>query len=367
MTPHHERLAKVQGQLTGVGQAALLATNLTSIRYLTGFTGSAGLLLVLPDKCHFLTDGRYRQQAPQQVTIGQIHFDLPDAPERAYKGLAGFLHSLNLMPGAGAVGFEADQLPVEQYHRLREMFPTLEWIPTSGMLAKQAMVKDAGELDNLKEAIRITDAAFMEFLPYIKLGASEQELAARLSYLLRMNGSEKDSFEIIIASGWRSALPHARPTDKQLQAGEFIVLDFGAVYGGYHADMTRTVCLGPATGQHEDVYGTVLEAQLAGIASIRDGQAANQVDAACRDLITSRGYGKQFVHGTGHGIGLQVHTPPSISKKSVDILQSGMVITVEPGIYIEEWGGVRIEDDVLVLPDGSAPLNQSTKELLVLG
>ena len=371
MTPHNQRLGRLREALARDRIDAALVTHPTSIRYLTGFTGSAGLLLVLPEESHLLTDGRYREQAPLQVRDSSIHIDLPDAAQspaqRPENGLPGLLQALDLIPAGLNIAFEADSLSVARFEQIERLFPAARWTGQSGTISGLAMRKDPAELQALRSAIRITDEAFGSFLNDIRAGAVERELAGRLSYLLRMHGAEKDSFEPIVASGWRGALPHARSTDKVLQEGDFLVLDFGAVYDGYHADMTRTVCIGSLTERHEQIYGIVLEAQLQGIAAVRAGQRTRDVDAACRDIIQAAGYGEQFVHGTGHGIGLEVHTPPRLSRESDEVLEADMVVTIEPGIYIEGWGGVRIEDDVLVLPDGSSPLNQSTKELLVLG
>lgn len=367
MTSQQRRLSRLREALGERQLDAILITNLTSIQYLSGFTGSAALLLVMADQAHFLSDGRYTDQASDQVRECQVHIDPGSTAPRQEKGLAGLLHELHLLPAGIRTGIESDHMPVGTFDRLKQLFPGVQWSPTSQLVSRLAMVKDDDELKALREAVHITDEAFTELLPYLKVGAIEREVAARLSYLLRMNGSDRDSFDPIVASGWRGALPHARASGKALEEGDFVVLDFGAVTDGYHADMTRTVCMGIPSDRHEEVYGIVLEAQLRGIAAIRAGASAREVDSASRDHIIANGYGQQFTHGTGHGIGLEVHTPPRLSQASDELLEAGMVVTVEPGIYISKWGGVRIEDDVLVLPDGSAPLNQSTKELLVLG
>ena len=367
MTPANNRRDRLRSALATEQCEAMVVSNLTSIRYLTGFSGSAALLLVLPSAVHFFTDGRYLEQAPQQVSGCDIHFDLPSMAPREHKGLLGLLHQLELLSPRTPVAMEADSMPVSQFQQLQTLFPEVKWKPINGLVARLAMVKDEVELAALKTAIAITDAAFTEIVQEMKPGLTEREVAAKLSYLLQMNGSEKDSFQPIVASGERGALPHARPSNKALESGDFVVLDFGAVTDGYHADMTRTICMGPATERHHEIYDIVLAAQLAGIAAIRAEVEAKEVDQAARSHITRHGYGHEFVHGTGHGIGLEVHTPPRLNSESTDILEAGMVVTVEPGIYLKKWGGVRIEDDVLVLLDGSAPLNQSTKELLVLG
>jgi Xaa-Pro aminopeptidase len=242
----------------------------------------------------------------------------------------------------------------------------VEWVETLQVVEALAAIKDEYELANLREAVRLTDLVFDEILNEIRPGARERDIAARIGYLLKVHGSDGESFEPIVAGGERSAQPHARPTDRALQPGDLVVLDFGARADGYHADMTRTVCLAPASDRHHEIYGIVLEAQLKGISTVGDGVPVSRVDAACRDLINAQGYGSNFPHATGHGIGLEAHTAPKLCKSSQEVLRMGMVVTVEPGIYLPEWGGVRIEDDVLVGPDASTPLNRSTKDFLVL-
>ncbi|MBA7666002.1 Aminopeptidase YpdF [subsurface metagenome] len=258
-------------------------------------------------------------------------------------------------------------MPVSRFSDWRELFPRIEWVETTQLVAELAVIKDEEELSALTEAVRITDRVFEDLKNDLKPGTKEIEVAARIAYLLRHHGSEGDSFDPVVASGRRGALPHARPSDKSLDSGDFVVLDFGARYGGYHADMTRTVCIAEATDRHHEIYGIVQEAQRRGIAAARAIVPASQVDAACRDYITEKGYGEYFLHATGHGVGLEIHTPPRLSKESSDILEANMVVTIEPGIYLPDWGGVRIEDDVLIRVDGSIPLNRTTRELLILG
>ena len=366
MTALHERQARLIEQLADLGADGILISDLTSVRYLSGFTGSAALLLILTDGMHFLSDGRYQEQAHHQVADYEIHIDPGDPPARGH-GLVGFLHSLGLLDPARQLAFEANHVAVTTFHEWGGLFPRVRWMETSGLVANLGLTKDEEELAALGEAIRITDTVFEALLDDLAVGAVERQVAARLSYLIKHHGGETDSFEPIVASGWRRALPHARPSEKAFEVGDFVVLDFGAQYDGYHADMTRTVCIGEASDRQREVYDTVLEAQRLGIAAVSAGVPTANVDAACRDHIASKGFGEYFLHATGHGIGLKVHTPPRLSRQSKEVLAANMVVTVEPGIYIPEWGGVRIEDDVLVGPDGSAPLNKSTKELLVLG
>jgi Xaa-Pro aminopeptidase len=323
-------------------------------------------LLFLPDGRHFISDGRYQEQARREVVDFQLHIDTGDS-DRKGRGLSGSIHEQGLLEGPYRLAFEADHVPVSRFNDWRGLFPRIEWVETTQLVAGLAVIKDKEELAALTEAVRITDRVFEEIKNDLKPGTIEREVAARLAYLIRHYGSEGDSFDPVVASGRRGALPHARPSGKFLDPGDFVVLDFGARYGGYHADMTRTVCITEATDRHHEVYSTVLEAQRRGVAAARAHVPASQVDAACRDYITEKGYGKYFLHSTGHGVGLEVHTLPRLSRESSDVLEADMVVTIEPGIYLPDWGGVRIEDDVLIGKDEGVPLNQATRELLILG
>jgi len=367
MTPCLVRLDRLRRELAALEVQGMWVTNLTHVRYLSGFTGSTGMLLVLPERQYFCSDGRYLEQARREVRHYEIHIDqgAPDPQERPAPGLAGFVHRLGLLPDSLRLAYDGDHVSVNTYERWREIFPSVTWVATSNVIDRLAMVKDEGELAALREAVRITDEVFQAILPELKAGAVEAEIAARISFLIRQLGGEGDSFEPIVASGWRSALPHARPSGKAFEPGDFVILDFGARYGGYHADMTRTVCIGPAGGKHHRVYRAVLEAQLQGIKAVSDGARAADIDAACRSYLADKGYAEAFTHSTGHGIGLEVHTPPRLARSSDEVLRTNMVVTIEPGIYLAGWGGVRIEDDVLVGPDGGTPLNRSGKDLVV--
>ena len=227
-------------------------------------------------------------------------------------------------------------------------------------------MKDQHEINSLQTAIEITDQVFTEIIPELKVGAIEKQIAAKISYLFKMHGADGDSYDPIIGSGYLGALPHATPSDKRFENGDFVVMDFGALYNGYHADMTRTIVVGSATDKHKEIYNIVLESQLAGIKSARAGMTGKELDAVCRKVIDDAGYGDKFIHSTGHGLGLEVHTYPRISSYNTNPLLENYVITIEPGIYLEGWGGVRIEDDCLIQKDGCISMNKSTKEMLIL-
>jgi len=333
-------------------------TNLTNIRYLTGFTGSAGSLLILDNKQYFFTDGRYIEQSKNQVKNCDIHI----TGSAHYQAI----HSKKLINNDSKIGFESDYMSVGLFNQLNKTLHYINWQPFSGIIEKIAAVKDSLEIESLQTAIDITDEVFLQIIPDLKEGAIEKEIAAKISYLFKMNGAEGDSYESIIGSGFLGALPHARPTEKKFETGDFVVMDFGALYNGYHADMTRTVVIGKASSKHKEIYDIVLESQLSGIKTAKAGVTGEAVDKACRDIIEKAGYGDKFIHSTGHGIGLEVHTYPRLSHLNKNPLLENYVVTIEPGIYLENWGGVRIEDDCLIKQDKCLPMNQSTKEMLIL-
>jgi Xaa-Pro aminopeptidase len=333
-------------------------TNLTNVRYLTGFTGSAGSLLIVDNKQHFFTDGRYIEQSNTEVKNCTIH-------------IVGGVHinaikEKNLLKKDQKIGFEGNFVNVNLYDAFVRLLSDIHWEKTSGIIEKIAAVKDNLEIDSLKTAIEITDVVFESIIPDLKIGATEKEISAKISYLFKTNGAEGDSYESIIASGYLGALPHARPTDKAFEKGDFVVMDFGALYNGYHADMTRTVVIGEASEKHKEIYDIVLRSQLAGVNFAKAGVTGKELDSICRNVIKEAGYGDKFIHSTGHGIGLEVHTYPGISAVNTKPLLENYVITIEPGIYLAGWGGVRIEDDCWIKKHECVPLNRSTKEMLVL-
>ena len=353
-----KRIENLNNQINKQNLDGMYITNLTNVRYLTGFTGSAGSMLIINNEKHFFTDGRYIEQSKEQVKNCKIHI----VGGAHFK----FIADNNLIKNNCKLGFESDHMSVAFFDSLSLLINNVEWVQCAQIIEKIAAVKDKFEIQSLQTAIDITDKVFMQIIPELKEGAKEIDIAAKISYLFKMNGAEGDSYDSIIGSGWLGALPHARPTDKAFEKGDFVVMDFGALYNGYHADMTRTVVIGKASDKHKEIYDIVLESQLAGIAKAKAGVTGAEVDHACRSIITKAGYGDKFIHSTGHGIGLEVHTYPRISSINKKPLLENYVITIEPGIYLEGWGGVRIEDDCLINKDQCTPLNQSTKEMLVL-
>jgi len=355
----HNRLSKLYTAISKAGYDGFYITNLTNIRYLTGFTGSAGLLIIYNHSSFFFTDGRYIQQSQEQIHDSKITIISSGYFDSIKEQKIFNEHNLN-------IGFESQHMSFSYYEALSKSLSNISWIPTESIVENIAAVKDSTEIDSLKTAIEITDEVFTKILPEIKEGVTEKYIATRISYLFKMNGAEGDSYESIIAGGPRSALPHARPTDREFIKGDFIVMDFGALYNGYHADMTRTLIVGKPTSKHREIYDIVLESNLNGIASAKSGIKCSDVDFACRSIIENKNYGDFFTHSTGHGIGLEVHTLPRIHKSNHSLLEENHVITIEPGIYIPDWGGVRIEDDCLIQKNSCIPMNNSTKELIVV-
>jgi len=353
----NQRLEQVKKTINQLGLDGIYITNITNVRYLSGFTGSAGSLLILNDEQYFYSDGRYIEQSKKEIknfTIcidNDIHLNIINKNN----------HIKN-----SKIGFEAIHTSVSLYNQMKSIFKDCNWEPTEGIVELIAAVKDNDEIESLKTAVEITDKVFDEILSDLKIGAKEIDISARISYLFKKFGAEGDSYDPIIASGWRGALPHAKPTDKKFENGDFVVMDFGALYNGYHADMTRTVLIGDATDQHHAIYNTVLKSQLAGVQFAKAGVTGKELDSVCRNVIKEKGYGDKFIHSTGHGLGLEVHTYPRISQINKKPLLENYVITIEPGIYIPDWGGVRIEDDCWIRKEQCVPLNRSTKELLIL-
>ncbi|MCH8027019.1 MAG: aminopeptidase P family protein [candidate division Zixibacteria bacterium] len=353
------RISALRKKIKSENLDGLVVNHLDHIRYLSGFSGSSGLLIVMQNAAHFLTDSRYTIQAARQVKGAKV-YTVKSEPISSLNGFKWLQHK-NLK-----LGIDSEHLSVAKQKALQKKVPGALLTESESLLADLGWVKDSTEIKNIKKACEIADKAFARILQLVKPGVSERELAAELEYQMLMLGSEKPAFESIVASGYRSAMPHGLASAKKVKKGDFITFDFGATVNGYVSDMTRTVVLGKASSRQKKIYNIVLRAQKAGVKKIRAGIAAKQVDKACRDIIVKAGYGKKFGHGTGHGIGYYVHVGPRLSPKSDDSLAVNQVVTVEPGIYISGWGGVRIEDDVVVTRNGGKVLNKTLKNLLEL-
>ena len=339
------------------GLDGVLITNLTNIRYISGFTGSAASCLITPKGQYFITDGRYIEQSKSQVK-GFDRFIGMDSHLKQIK-------DNNLNPDGLKIAFEGDHMSYSLYENMKEIFPNTNWNSTSMILEDLASVKDDFELDCIRTAVEVTDVVYKEILPMLRPGYTEKQVANTMVSKYR-EYAEGEAYSPIVATGPNGALPHAIPTDREFQNGDFVVIDAAAKYAGYHADMTRTPVIGEATEKHREVYSIVKEAQQRGCDIAKAGVSCKSVDSATRDYIKEMGYGEYYTHGTGHGLGLEIHTSPRFSPQSKQILEANNVMTIEPGIYLAGWGGVRIEDDVIIGDDGCEILNQTTKDLVVL-
>tara|TARA_B100000427_G_C15487130_1_gene585842 strand:+ start:607 stop:1686 length:1080 start_codon:yes stop_codon:yes gene_type:complete len=352
-----ERLKKLRSHLQEAECDALFVTKLINIRYLTGFTGSAGKLWVTEEKAVLFTDGRYAEQAPAETEGGEIEVVIQ---------VQGFDRTLNeLSEGVTRLGLEAASITWEQQNQIAEWLPSIQLVPTSGIVEKLREIKDPEELEYMKEAASIADKALAIATEMFVPGTTEKQLAAVLDHEMRNHGASDRSFETIVAGGPNSALPHARPTDRPFETDDLVICDFGALVNGYHSDMTRSFRIGESEeGQENEILQIVLAAQQEGLKTVVNGVKISEVDAACRTIIEEAGYGEKFLHSTGHGVGLEIHENPGISQKSEGSLKSGQVVTVEPGIYVSGLGGVRWEDSVIVTDHGYELLTNSPKSIL---
>lgn len=354
------RLERVRGKLEAMGLEALYVTDLTNIRYLTGFTGSNAQLFVSADAVLFLTDGRYEVQSKEQVTVAEVRVYQPSTQlQSALETAVGDL-------GIGGVGFESDHTTVAELAKIRPWFGSAELVPAPGLVEDLRLVKDADEIALIGAAALLADNGMTYISERVEVGKSELDLALDLEFFMRSEGSEGVAFEIIVAAGARSALPHARPTHARIEKGNYLLFDIGCVKGGYASDITRTFVLGQPDERHRSVYDTVLSAQEAALEAVKPGVSCAEVDRAARSVIAEAGFGEAFGHGLGHGVGLQIHEAPTLNSVSEAVLEIGSVITIEPGAYFEGWGGVRIEDLVVVEADGARLLSRTSKDLLVL-
>ena len=339
------------------GLDGMLITNLTNVRYISGFTGSAASCLITPEGQYFVTDGRYIEQSKAQVKGFERFIDMNSHLSQ--------IKDNNLNPNGFKLAFEGDHMSYALYENMISMFPNTKWENSSMILEDLAAVKDDHELECIRTAVEVTDKVYEEILPMLRPGFTEKQVANTMVSKYR-EYAEGEAYSPIVATGPNGALPHAIPTDREFQNGDFIVIDAAAKYGGYHADMTRTPVVGEATEKHKEVYSIVKEAQQRGCDIAKAGVPCKKVDAATREYIGEMGYGEYYTHGTGHGLGLEIHTSPRFSPQSEQVLEVNNVMTIEPGIYLAGWGGVRIEDDIIIGQDDCEILNQTTKDLVVL-
>ncbi len=353
-----ERQAAVRALLAAEGHDALLVTHLPNIRYLTGFTGSAALLLVSRDRAVLFTDFRYATQAPSEVGDAAIvEIDSASVWDRLKKSCA--------ERPDDTVAFEAHSITVRDAGRLKKC--ARRTAPGGELVEGLRAVKAPEEVAAIEAAAALASSALAEVLPTIRPGQSELLVASRLESALRQRGSEWHPFQTIVASGVRAALPHAHTTGRAIGAGEFLLIDFGAQVEGYCADLTRTVVVGGRADERQrEVYGAVHAAQLRARQEIRAGLTGREADALARELLEARGFGEAFGHSLGHGLGLEVHEAPRLSTMSDATLPAGAVVTIEPGIYLPGWGGVRLEDDIVLTAEGSRLLSDGRTDLVEL-
>nr|WP_092067293.1 Xaa-Pro peptidase family protein [Dendrosporobacter quercicolus]NSL46510.1 aminopeptidase P family protein [Dendrosporobacter quercicolus DSM 1736]SDL53551.1 Xaa-Pro aminopeptidase [Dendrosporobacter quercicolus] len=353
----NDRLGKLRDFLNDKKLDAVLVSTPENRRYLSGFTGSSGYLLITRTDAKLITDFRYIEQAGNQAKQFEIirHGNKP--LETVAKSVSSTLRR---------IGFESDHLTFGVYDSLHTLLKNIELQPVQ--LDGLRMSKDAGEIALIRTAVEIADAAFSHILTWLRPGLTEFTVAAELEFAMRKQGAEKPAFDTIVASGARGALPHGIASDKVIADGDLITMDFGAVYQGYHSDITRTVCVGKASARQREIYDIVLAAQLAGLKAVQAGKIGKDVDAVARRVIAAAGYGEYFGHSLGHGVGLAIHEAPALSPGNTAIaLAENMLVTVEPGIYLPEWGGVRIEDTVVVTAGGCDILTASSKQFIEIG
>ncbi len=355
------RAARLRRVFVDAGIDALLVTHLPNVRYLTGFTGSAAMVLVTDGAIIFTSDGRYRTQAGEQLAAAgveaQIEIGATVAQQRGALAAA-------LALGA-RVGLEAHSVTWAQQRELAIAFDGHELVPTDGLVERLRRVKEPGEVARIHAACAIADDALGALLPRLAERPTERDFALELEVEMRRRGASGNSFDPIVASGPNAAKPHARPSDRRVEPGELVVIDFGCIVDGYCSDMTRTVSVGDPGPDARRVWDVVRESQSAGRDAVHAGADCAAVDRACREVIEAAGWGDSFVHGTGHGVGLEIHEAPRVAASARDTLEPGSIVTVEPGVYLPGVGGVRIEDTVVVTPDGADPLTAFPKELVI--
>ena len=352
-----EKLQRFRENLAAEKIDAMIITNPYNRRYISNFTGTSGIVVISEKEAKFITDFRYTEQAAKQAG----GFEIVKHTGPIENEVAAQLKAM----GAKKVGFEQDDLTFALY-KTYEGVVEGELVPLSGFVEKLRLIKTPEEIKILKDAADIADAAFEHILGFIRPGLTEMEVSNELEFFMRKAGATSSSFDTIVASGARSALPHGVASDKVIEKGDFVTLDYGALYKGYISDITRTVAVGEPSDELKKIYGITLEAQVYAMENIKPGLTGKQADALARDIIAAKGYGEYFGHSLGHGIGLEVHEGPGLSFKSDIVLEKGMTVTCEPGIYLPGVGGVRIEDDLLLTEGGNERLTHSTKELIIL-
>jgi Xaa-Pro aminopeptidase len=353
-----DRIDRVRAQMRQADLAAFLVSALPHLRYLFGFTGSNGLGLITSDLCFFVTDWRYRDQAQAEVRGAEILI--------VYRDLFAALKEKKILPANSRLGFEAQHLSFREFSQIQKNFENVKFVSTEHLIEKIAIPKSPGEIANLRRAGAMACAVWDQILPFIRRGISESDLAAEMIYRSRKLGSETEPFEPIVASGPRSALPHARSSSRRLQAGDFVVIDYGCVVEGYASDVTRTIAIGEPPAKLRQAYAAVKEACRLACEAARPGMEGLELDKVARQYLESCGLKDQFSHALGHGLGLDVHSLPRLGPESKDLIPANAVVTIEPGVYFPDCGGVRIEDDLLVAAAGNEVLTPMSRELFIV-
>ncbi len=352
-----ERLSRLRDFLREKEADAVVVNKEVNLHYFSGLRGDDSLLLISQNDALLVTDSRYTEQAAAQAKL----FEIVEQKEGLFAKAAECVKAR----GWKKIAFEGNAMTYDQFVKLRDLLGADSAPEISVNLGELRTVKEAEEIAAMKKAAEIGDAAFLDIVKFIRPGISELEVAARLETVMRGLGSERPAFSTIVASGERGSLPHGIATEKLIVSGEFVTMDYGAVYEGYHSDMTRTVCVGRASDAQRKLYRMVLDAQEFGVSLVKPGASGKDVDAAVRQRIADAGYGENFGHGLGHSLGLEIHEEPRLSKKSdCESLLPGMIVTVEPGVYLPGEGGLRIEDTVLVTETGGEVLTASSKKLI---
>ena len=357
--PMSHRLTALRAALGAQHLDALFVIRGTNLRYLTGFTGADSFALITPSRAFFITDSRYTEQASQECPLCEV------VPWRdPYASLPETLRRLTQREGVLRLGFEKRFVNYGLYEELAAELSGVALVPTEHLVEGLRYVKDTEEQQALRRAAEVADRAFAKLVPFLAPGRTEREVAAELEYILRREGAEGIAFDPIVASGPHSSMPHAVPSNRALERGDFLTLDFGAQWGGYRSDMTRTVVIGKASPRQRELYARVLASQQAGLGALRSGVPGNEVDAASRRVL--EGQEGIFSYGVGHGVGLDIHEEPFMKKSCTRLLEPGCIVTVEPGLYLPGEGGIRIEDTAMVREEGCEVLTRSSRELLEL-
>jgi Xaa-Pro aminopeptidase len=337
------------------GSSYFLITHIKNIQFLTGFTGDWAILILSKRSSYLLTDPRFTEQAKKETSGCNLII--------VKKTFTSYLKSV--IKKSKKVAFESSHLHYSTFKKIKKSLPGRKFVPTNDIVEKLRMFKNKKEIDKIIKAAKIADLAFSKIQKSIKVGVREIDIASELEYILRINGSEGHPFPTIALTSSNSSLPHGQPGMKKVRRGDFFLLDYGATHKGYVSDITRTVVVGKPTQKQKKIYNIVLRAQMAAIDSVKMGIKLKDVDKAARDIISEAGYRDNFGHGLGHGIGLEVHESPGVSYRSKEKVENGMVFTVEPGIYIPKWGGVRIEDDIAIYDNKVKILTKSPKTKLI--